>query len=196
MNNIEQTIKTQYAKIFGFRDVPVFKKMADYYFETAAKILKKDIEVDDPYKLMVRNIQKRLFIGIGTELLLKSIFLKNNFCINSSNKNFKITFPSLLKDIEIEELDESNTQSLNALIDNLPKVIQVSKECIQGLKICKVFRNKEGHVAVLKHKGDAQNYRDIEKTITELYKIAFNQELEFKISFLDDEEYIFKYHKA
>lgn len=196
MKSIEQTIKKQYAKIFEFRDCPVFKKMADYYFESAAKILKKDIEIDEPYKLMIRNIQKRLFLGIGTELLLKSIFLKNKYCINSSKKNTKISFPTLLKDIKIENLDESNTETLNSLIDNLPKVINVSNECIQGLKICKVFRNKEGHVAVLKHEADKKNYRDIENAIIELYQLAFNQKLEFKISFLDGEDYVFKYNKA
>lgn len=195
MENIEQEIKAQYAKIFTFRDAVVFKKMADYYFETAAKILKKDIDINDPYKLMVRNIHKRLFIGIGAELLLKSIFLKNNYCINSFKKNVKMVFPSLLEDLKQNEIDKLNTQSLNILIINLSKIIEVSNECIEGLKICKVFRNKEGHVAVLKHKADAQNYRDIEKAIIELYKLAFNQKLNFKISFLDDEEYAFDYNK-
>lgn len=106
-----------------------------------------------------------------------------------------MVFPSLLEDLKQNEIDKLNTQSLNILIINLSKIIEVSNECIEGLKICKVFRNKEGHVAVLKHKADAQNYRDIEKAIIELYKLAFNQKLNFKISFLDDEEYAFDYNK-
>lgn len=193
MENVEQDIKNQFSKIFEFKDTPVFKKMADYYFEQAAKLLNKDIDIEDKFKLMVRNIQKRLFIGIATELLLKSIYLKNGYCINKHKKGFGIGYPDLFKNINKVELEISNTYSLNELIDNFSKIskIHLSKDTIKGLKICKVFRNKEGHIAVLHHKAIPQNYRDIESAIIDMYNIGFGEKLKFKISFMDEEESLF-----
>jgi len=194
--SIEAEIKNQYSKIFKNLDWVTFKLMADFYFENSAKILKKDISIDEPYKLMGRNIQKRLFIGIGTELLLKSLFLKNKYCINKvrknklPNPNKPIKFSTI---IDLSILNPSDTYSLNSLIDNVSKIITSNNylEFEKGLKIAKVFRNKEGHVAVLWHKPDRQNYTDIENCITEIYQKGFNETLNFKISFLDGESATF-----
>ena len=174
---IEHIIKSQYSKIFTNEDWQTFKRMADFYFETAAKILKKDIKIDEKFKLMGRNIQKRLFIGIGTELLIKALFLKNDYCINKIQKGKKETGkPTKFSNIIESDLDSSNTYSLNALIDNITNVMtpRNKKELLDGLKIAKVFRNKEGHVAVLWHKFDSKNYSDIENSIIEIYKIGFD----------------------
>lgn len=194
--NIENEIKSQYAKIFDASDWTTFKLMADFYFENSAKILKKDISIDESFKLMGRNIQKRLFIGIGTELLLKSLFLKNAYCINkfktknNPNPQKPTKFDTI---IDLENLNPTDTYTLNSLIDNISKVITFNNhsQCERGLKIAKVFRNKEGHVAVLWHKADRQNYTDIEDCITEIYQKGFDEALDFKISFLDGEPAIF-----
>ena len=61
----------------------------------------------------------------------------------------------------------------------------------KGLNIAKVFRNKEGHVVVLWHKPDRQNYTHIENSIIAIYKEGFNETLEFKITFMDGEKSIF-----
>lgn len=195
--NIEPEIKKQFSKVFLSTDWRNFKLLADYYFETSAKILKKDIGIADPYKLMGRNIQKRLFIGIGTELLLKSLFLKNNYCINrvKKNKSPNLKVPTIFTDIQDTEiLNPSDTFTLNTLIDSISKVFisDNPQKLIKGLKIAKVFRNKEGHVVVLWHTADRQNYTDIEDSIIEIYKNGFNQKLNFKISFLEDEVASFK----
>lgn len=189
---IESDIKNQYSKVFDSSDWKTFKLMADFYFENAAKILKKDISIDVPFKLMARNIQKRLFIGIGTELLLKALFLKNDFCINKV-KSKKITYQnkptkfSAITDLNLFNPDDTFT--LNTLIDNLWDIIKPINHSTfeKGLRIAKVFRNKEGHVAVLWHKADRQNYTDIENCIIEIYDKGFNEKLNFKISFLDGE---------
>lgn len=47
--SIEEEIKEQYSKIFKSADSITFKLMADFYFENAAKILKKDISIRDQY---------------------------------------------------------------------------------------------------------------------------------------------------
>ena len=189
---IEAEIKTQFSKIFPPSDWRYFKLMADYYFETAAYILKKDIGIADTYKLMRRNIQKRLFIGIGTELLLKALFLKNNYCINrvKRNKTPNLIAPTIHTEIHDKEiLNPANTFTLDILIGNLSKIITSNdpNRLEKGLRIAQVFRNKEGHVVVLWHKPDRQNYTDIENSITEIYKTGFNENLNFKISFLEDE---------
>lgn len=190
--SIESEIKNQYSKIFDKSDWMTFKLMADFYFENSAKILKKDISIEEPFKLMGRNIQKRLFIGIGTELLLKSLFLKNGYCINKVKKN---KTPNPNKPIEFNKISDltilnpSDTYSLNSLIDNISNIVTSKNqpEFEKGLKIAKVFRNKEGHVAVLWHKAVRQNYTDIENCIKEIYQKGFKQNLDFKISFLDGE---------
>ena len=194
--NIETEIKNQYSKIFDKSDWMTFKLMADFYFDNSAKILTKDISIDEPFKLMGRNIQKRLFIGIGTELLLKSLFLKNDYCINKIKRNKtpnsnKPTKFSAITDLNL--LNPADTYTLNSLIENISKIITANNhsEFERGLKIAKVFRNKEGHVAVLWHKADRQNYTDIENCITEIYKKGFNETLDFKISFLDGESAMF-----
>jgi hypothetical protein len=200
--DIEQVIKQQFCKIFEQKDWYVFKLMADYYFKTAAEILKKDVNIDETYKLMVRNIQKRLFIGIGGELLLKSLFLKNDFCINKvlekerrKNKELNLTKPpKFVNSPKKELLDPCDTYGFNQLIDSLSDVMKFSDEINvkKGLKIAKVFRNKEGHVVLLWHEADRQNYTDIENAVVAIYNEGFNETLEYKIAFMDGEEAIFK----
>ena len=80
--SIESDIKKQYAKFFTQSDYSVFKSMAEYYLRKAAVLKTRDIERDEAFRLLLRNVQKRLFIGIGCELLLKSFFLLNDYCIN------------------------------------------------------------------------------------------------------------------
>ena len=44
-----------------------------------------------------------------------------------------------------------------------------------GLRIAKVFRNKEGHVVVRAHNFDAQEYREIETALVGVYAPGFGQ---------------------
>jgi hypothetical protein len=191
--SIEQEIKNQYAKLFKEEDWQTFRIMADYYFETSAKLKKKDIQIQDSLKLMGRNIQKRLFIGIGTELLLKSVYLKNGYCINKVKKG--VTNPGKPKkfvEISMTDYDDGDTHTLGSLIDNLKEIIPCDKQLLKGLKIAKVFRNKEGHVATLWHTYEEENYSDIEHSIIEIYDKCFGKNLKFQISFEEDEKAIFK----
>jgi hypothetical protein len=52
----------------------------------------------------------------------------------------------------------------------------------KGLKIAKVFRNKEGHGVVAEHAFDSSNYRDIEAALVALYSRGFNQTLQVRFS--------------
>ena len=196
--SIERTIKEQYAKeILTHKDWHKFRTLADYYFKNAAFLKKKDIDIDNEFKLLCRNIQKRLFIGIGTEMLLKAVYLKNRFCINKPLSGPQDT-PRSFKDISKNSLDKTDTYTLAVLIDNLKRIFpnEDITKIKRGLNIAKVFRNKEGHVVALWHDFDPENYSDIELSITEIYRLGFDEGIEYKISMEPEEKAIFKKVKS
>ncbi|MBL7135883.1 MAG: hypothetical protein ISS81_04730 [Candidatus Marinimicrobia bacterium] len=195
--SIEREIKDQYAKFFLEEDWLIFKSTAEYYLETAAKILKKDIQYEsDGLKLWRRNVQKRLYIGIACELLLKACYLKNGYCTNKvkDGKKLNIKFPFKIKDVNKDYLRDDDTFSFNDLMKKLDYIIDFGndKEIVnKGFRIAKVFRNKEGHIAVLWQDYNPQNFRDIENGIIGFYKIVFNENLKLHFSISDGEEAVF-----
>lgn len=184
MSSPEQEIKDQYAKVFGKKDWKTFKNVADWYFRKSAVLKKKDIDTEKS-KLLIRNIQKRLYLGIGTELLIKACYLKNGLAINKpvDPKKYNSVVIDLDK-VDAKEFEATDTFTLDPLLNNLNSVFKFEdwKSIERGLKILKVFRNKEGHVAVNNHEYKKENYRDIEKSIKAIYQKVFDEKLEFKIS--------------
>lgn len=195
----ERKIKNQYAIFFEKEDWSIFKDAADYYFETAAKIMKKDILYGSKdLKLLRRNVTKRLFIGIGCELLLKAVYLKNGFCINKPKKPTKRSELFKIVNINKNDFKDDDTFSLNQLIEKLFTVNNFGEDkniIKKGLNISKVFRNKESHSAVLWHDYNAQNYRDVEKSLICIYKNSFNEELKLTFSVHNKEKAIFLINK-
>ena len=61
-----------------------------------------------------------------------------------------------------------------------------------ALNIAKVFRNKEAHVSTKWHKFDSNDYDEIEKGVKNMYKLWFNEDLQFQISFEISEKGEFK----
>jgi hypothetical protein len=147
--SIESDVKQQYAKFFTKSDSSVFKMMAEYYLQKAATLKTKDIEGNKTFKLLFRNIQKRLFIGIGCELLLKAFFLQSGYCINSPFKGYtpQGNPPYQIKDIQSDKFDIGETLTFNKLIDLLPRT-PIFADCspdeknkiTAALKVAKVFR--------------------------------------------------------
>jgi len=181
----EQRIKSQFSKVFKTSDYVPFKQTADYYLKVAATIKRENIEAPDVLKLWFRNVQKRLFIGIATEMLLKAIFLKNDFNINKSKKKKRINFPEKIKNLNESDLTPTDTYTLGQLIGELKKVILKNddyEKIIEVLNICKVFRNKEGHVAVHWHEFEIEDFQKIEYSIKRLYEIGFSEIIDFEIS--------------
>ena len=108
--------------MFKQNDWSLFHSVAVYYFDKAAKLKTGDI-TSSKNKLLLRNIQKRLFLGIGGELLVKAYFLKNGFYINRPLDKGK--YPSRIiqmKIIDSNSLDKTETFSFNDLLDNLNKI--------------------------------------------------------------------------
>lgn len=194
MKSIENEIKDQYSKIFVKKDFTSFKLVAEYYFEKSANLKKSDIKTIDTYKLLIRNIEKRLLIGIGTELLIKACYLKEGYYINRTEKNRLIKFED---NEESNLIDKTETFTMNLLIQNFNKIVDFEdwKTIEKGLNIAKVFRNKEGHVVSLYHDYDNTNYSDIEYSIISIYKKIFNRKLEFKISMETNDNGLFRIKK-
>jgi hypothetical protein len=195
--SIESDVKQQYAKFFTRSDSSVFKLMAEYYLRKAAILKTKDIDSDEIYKLLLRNVQKRLFIGIGCELLLKSFFLLNDYCINIPVRGYapQGNPPYSIKTVQRDKFDIGDTLTFNKLIEHLPRVTFFSncasddkEKMLKAFKIAKVFRNKEGHVATLWHNFDSTNYSDVENALVLFYKMAFSQVLEVQFSFEQNEK--------
>jgi hypothetical protein len=188
MSDIEPRIKTQYAKFFQVGDWKVFKQLADHYLKVAAHLKKSDFDPEESNQLWFRNVQKRLFIGIGCELLLKSRYLHQGYGINTPKEGSWGLYR--IRDVNPADYDNAITFSMNWLLDQLkngPRFVQ--QDVIErGFRIAKVFRNKEGHVAVYRHEYDSQNFTDIESALKEFYREAFKQTLDIRISFGMDEE--------
>jgi hypothetical protein len=94
MPSLEQSVKSQFAKVFSSSDWPLFKEIAEVSLMEAAYLRKLDFKkVPDNRKLLVRNSRKRLLIGVGAELLLKAVNLKNGYCINKPPRGSGLAFP-------------------------------------------------------------------------------------------------------
>ena len=76
---MEQSVKAQFEKLFDATDWWLYKTMAELNLKQAAELKKKDMPVPEPYQLVARNSGKRLLLGVGVELLLKSVYLKGDY---------------------------------------------------------------------------------------------------------------------
>lgn len=199
MPSIDQTAKAQFAKVFTKADWPVFKRMADTYFEGSARLRKSDMSAFPlNLRLLARNIEKRLLLGIGMELLLKSVYLRHGFAINKAPRGAAGVPPFPFTPAQAIAagivLDPNETYMLNDLIQCLHRVPAIGAlgPLEPGLRIAKVFRNKEGHVVVRAHNFDAQEYREIETALVGVYARGFGQTLRVTISMEPHEKAVWK----
>jgi hypothetical protein len=195
MPSVEQTVKAYFAREFVKSDWRFFKTVADRYFERSARLRKSDLHAFPvEWRLLARNIEKRLYIGMGTELLLKAAYLKHGFVIN---KPARVSakppaFPFTRAAAPTLRLDLGDTYTLNDLICGLAKVPAIGAlgNLERGLRIAKVFRNKEGHVVLPAHKFDPRDYRDIEQSLVEIYARALRESLQVRFSVASREKAI------
>ena len=189
MPSVEATVKAQFEKVFKSSDWKLFKLVAESNLAEAAFAKSRHMRIEEPLQLLARNSRKRLLIGVGVELLLKSIYLKCGFVINRSTQEGTPKFPFAFAAVPAESLDASQTVMLNDLIQKLPTVVQMENQqaTMKGLRIAKVFRNKEGHCVTSRHAFDASNYADVATSLTNLYRDAFNQNLDVRFSIAANE---------
>ena len=196
--SIESDVGEQFEDFFRTDDWSTFKIGADYYLNNAAMLLKKDINhCENNLKLLFRNIQKRIYIGIACEFLLKATYLKLGYVINKrkDNNDPAGNFPFKHQDVSQDKFSKKNTVMLNDLLQTLFSIVDFKTErsvVEKGLRIGKVFRNKEGHVICPSHEYVAQNYRDIEESLKVIYKVVFNQSLNISIAFAEGDVGLFE----
>ena len=162
--------------------------MAEFYLRQAAFLRKKDLDGPSDLKLLARNSQKRLFIGIGIELLLKAVYLKNGYAINKPCDS-TLKLPFTFQQAHKAQLKDDDTFTLNQLIDQFGKVENLASDqsVMKGLRIAKVFRNKEGHSVTEQHAFDASNYQDIECALRMMYCRAFGERIKVRFSLAPNE---------
>lgn len=162
MDSIEAKIKSEYQKYFNTNDWTIFKIGANYYLRNAAFLKKSDITTsnsifqydikgkDKDLKLLFRNIQKRLALGIGCELLIKSYYLKMGFYIikpKDTEEHSKIAYKRT--ELSESQIDNNMTFTFSKLIDGLnllekkkigsKKRIRINKTINEALRIAKTF---------------------------------------------------------
>ena len=194
MPSIEQSTAAQFARIFDVSDWRRFRMMAELNLREATVLKNKNMDISSEYRLIARNSRKRLLIGVGTELLLKAIYLQCGYCINRPRRGLRLQFPRLLREISNEQLSENSTVTLNALIQSLHVIVGLTdrERTLRGLRIAKVFRNKEGHATTAHHDFCPSNYFDIATSISLLYADAFGESLEVRFSMAPGERDIWK----
>ena len=200
--SIESEIKQQFAKFFQEKDWHIFKSVGEYYLSSATRLRKKDINTEK-HQLLIRNAQKRLFIGIGCELLVKAFLLKEGYGINKleqkKKKELSLSEPYKIKEVSPNWIIKTEAYSFNQILDRIGKIPTFKaltsherRKVMDGFKIAKVFRNKEAHVTTPRHRYNPQNYRDIEQALVIFYKIAFEQRLAIKFSIGVNEDGFFE----
>jgi hypothetical protein len=186
MATVEEVIKATFAREFVKSDWRLFKAMAEFHLDRAASLRMADVaHVPQNWRLLARNAQKRLFIGIGIELLLKAVYLKHGFAINKlSARHPTLTFPFTPAQAAGVALKADDTYTLGALVDKLSSIPAMGAlgPLDRGLRIAKVFRNKEGHVVLPDHPYNPQDYRDIEQSLVAIYSSGFGETLRVHFS--------------
>ncbi len=80
-------------------------------------------------------------------------------------------------------LADDNAYQLNDLVQHCRKLGKFEQTEIveKGLRVAKVFRNKERHGVTSTHAFDPTNYRDLEACLTEFYGVVFAETIHHAI---------------
>lgn len=185
-------IEQQFARQFVAADWPLFKRMADANLSEAAHLRKRDMRASGVNPLLARNVRKRLLIGLGSELLLKALFLKAGYAINLPRGKAS-TFPVRLQDVGNEPL-QTKTATFDQCLSHLDRALtlQDGQDTTEGLKIAKVFRNKEAHSVIDQHAFDPDTYRMVERSLMVVYQYGFSEDLVVRIAMTKNDKAVWK----
>lgn len=188
--SIERDTRQQFAIIFTQAEWKQFKVVAESYLRQAACLRKKHLRgVPTGFRLLARNSQKRLLIGVAIEQLLKAVYLQKGYCINVlADGSGPLQWPYTAAQVQAGgfALNSDKTQELNECIQQLSEnVLKLGADreiVLEGLRIAKVYRNKEAHIVTSTHHYLPMEYRKVEAALKLLYLHAFNQKLELHFS--------------
>ena len=114
----------------------------------------------------------------------------------STNTNENKIALNQIGSIQSNDLIPSEKFTFDKLISALPRLEKtrlnndnhrVPVEITEGLKIAKVFRNKEAHIITDTHQYNDDDYGKIEDCMKRIYFDWFGEQLEFQISFSKNE---------
>ena len=196
MPSEEAKVKAQFARLFVVSDWSRFKRMGEFYLQRAVFLKRADVDVAKDLQLLARNSLKRLFIGIGTELLVKAVYLQRNFAINElepSGQAGAPAFPFTFQQVGGFTQAQDRTVKFDRLIPHLAAVLDSGPlpQVEAGLKVAKVFRNKEGH-GVLSQQFVRSSYTAIENALSELYLQAWSKSVSVTFSLGPNEKGVWK----
>lgn len=178
-------VEQQFARPFVQGDWSLFKAMADSYLQEAARLKRKHMPRYGINTLLSRNVRKRLLIGLGTELLIKALYLKCGYAINDAPKGGK-PFPTTFLGHGVTAL-KSKTATFDKCLVHMGLLVNLSANELEGLRIAKVLRNKEAHSVLPSHTFVPETYRVIERSLVALYLKGFQETLTLTISVADQE---------
>jgi hypothetical protein len=197
--SLEREVKQQFARVFEVSDWTLFKGVGESYLRQATRLRRKHLRgVPDGLRLLARNCQKRLLIGVAVELLVKAAYLRKGYCINMPTaRNSPLQFPFTPAQVQTlgEQLSEDETFALARVIDALKEVVSLGGDeaaVLDGFNTAKVYRNKEGHVVARTHGYVPADYRKVESALSLLYRHAFNEILEIRFSLAPRERPLFR----
>jgi len=192
----EAKVKAEFARLFVSSDSSRFKRMGEFYLQRAVFLKKADVGAPKDLQLLARNSLKRLFIGIGAELLVKAVYLERSFSINElepSGQAGAPAFPFTFYQVGGFTQAQDRTFKFDRLISHLAAVLGSGPipQVETGLKVAKVFRNKEGH-GLLSQKFVRSSYTAVENALSRLYLLAWSRSLSVTFSLGPKEKGVWK----
>lgn len=179
-----ESVERLYCKVYGKEDYKLFKKNAEKFFSLfreysstnkTTSLTKKGLK-----KFIRDELISRIFLGIGCELLVKSVYLKKGYLINRVlNKPENKVFPYRMKVITIENIDSGNTEFFRKLNSNLHKLMpkrvklhDYNRLIKKGLEIARIWRNKDTHIGGGYHR-QSMEIHDIGNAVHNIYFIFY-----------------------
>jgi hypothetical protein len=202
-NEFTKDYRKRFSKSYVESDYRAFKEKAEHFFSLFKDLQEESIVNEQIWDYFKSQKRARIFLGIGCELLLKAIYLKNGYLINrvKDDKNqkklceiwrFKISYiekpkynlniPYKISETPKELIEEERTSDYNYFLDHLHDLFpnMNHKEFItfvkKGFFIASLWRNKESHTDASRHIETGTDMIDIHSSLIITYKIFFNEE--------------------
>lgn len=179
----------RFSQKYSQKDWKIFKKNADKFFDFFRETFPGSIPLEKLgfRKHIAERLKSRIFLGIGVELLLKSVYLKNGYLINETqfpkgtrkpNKPYKIS------EVKENYINKNQTYGIGYYLKNLHIFFEKckhydSKRYItyvkKGLSIVKIWRDKDTHIGGGYHMQRGSDLIDIQNSLGNIYGNEFNE---------------------
>ena len=196
LKKFKEDLNNKFSKIYSQEDYIVFKKRAEKFLDFFRELKP---ELTNLNKIGLKNhleneLKSRLFLGIATELILKSVYLKEGYLINivdenklkefkKKNPNKKIEKHFKIFEVPQEFVDKNKTYGINTYLKSFQDFFkelgknQYLTHIRKGLEIAKIWRNKEAHAGGGYHYENGQDITEICFSLEYIYKKFFNEHL-------------------